>query len=197
MFLNFLKNRDEKNLGTQIGWASKKISGSDSAQISCVKSLGHKDFKFWVSSKSETKKNFFSKGPDLWHFSDFQSLDFLKNIKGSPLWKKKFFLSPILMKFKICNPYGLRILHMKFEPNRRPKKFFQNFREKSKGGTLLCQKIFCHRFCSNFMCEIIRPLEKKFFFVADFDETQNLKSLWPRDFTHEIWAESVTKNFLT
>ena len=39
------------------------------------------------------------------------------------------------------------------------------------------------------------PLEKKFFFVSDFDETQNLKSLWPRDFTHEIWAESETKIF--
>ena len=41
------------------------------------------------------------------------------------------------------------------------------------------------------------PLEKNFFFVSDFDETQNLKSLWPRDFTHEIWAESEPKIFLT
>ena len=39
------------------------------------------------------------------------------------------------------------------------------------------------------------PLEKKFF-VSDFDETQDFKSLWPRDFTHEIWAESETKIFL-
>ena len=156
VFEFFEKSRREKF--RHPNWLGvKKIFGSDSAQISCVKSLGHKDFKFWVSSKSETKKNFFSKGPDLWRFSDFQSLDFLKNIKGSPLWKKKFFLSPILMKFKIWNPYGLGILHMKFEPNRRQKNFFQNFREKSKGGTLLCQKIFCHRFCSNFMCEIPRP----------------------------------------
>ena len=35
----------------------------------------------------------------------------------------------------------------------------------------------------------------KKFFVSDFDETQDLKSLWPRDFTHEIWAESETKKF--
>ena len=30
------------------------------------------------------------------------------------------------------------------------------------------------------------PLWKKKFFVSDFDETQDFKSLWPRDFTHEI-----------
>ena len=123
VFEFFEKSRREKF--RHPNWLGvKKIFGSDSAQISCVKSLGHKDFKFWVSSKSETKKFFFSKGPDLWRFSDFQSLDFLKNIKGSPLWKKKIF-------------------------------------------------------------------------VSDFDEIQNLKSLWPRDFTHEIWAESEPKIFLT
>ena len=38
---------------------------------------------------------------------------------------------------------------------------------------------------------------KKIFFFSDFDETQNLKSLWPKDFTHEIWAESEPKIFLT
>ena len=31
----------------------------------------------------------------------------------------------------------------------------------------------------------VPPLEKKNF-VSDFDETQDFKSLWPRDFTHEI-----------
>ena len=46
-----------------------------------------------------------------------------KNTKGSPLWKWKKFLSPILMKFKTCNPYGLRISHTKFEWNRRQKIF--------------------------------------------------------------------------
>ena len=70
----------------------------------------------------DEKKIFFQRY--LWRFSDFQSLDFLKNIKGSPLWKKKFFLSPILMKFKIWNPYGLGISHMKFERNRRQKFFW-------------------------------------------------------------------------
>ena len=122
VFEFFEKSRREKF--RHPNWLGvKKIFGSDSAQISCVKSLGHKDFKFWVSSKSETKKKIFSKGPDLWRFSDFQSLDFLKNIKGSPLWKKKIFLSPILMKLKIWNPYGLGISHMKFERN-RSRKFF-------------------------------------------------------------------------
>ena len=38
------------------------------------------------------------------------------------LWKK-IFLSPILMKLKIWNPYGLGIQHMKFEWNLR-RKFF-------------------------------------------------------------------------
>ena len=33
----------------------KKNFVSDSTQISCLESLGHKDFKIWVSSKSETK----------------------------------------------------------------------------------------------------------------------------------------------
>ena len=99
----------------------RKIFVSDFTQILCVEPLDHKDFKFWISSKSETKI-FFSIGGTLWCFSDFQSLNFLKNIKGS-FGKKNF--------------------------------------------------------------------------VSDFDETQNLKSLWPRDFTHEIWAESETKFFLT
>ena len=102
----------------------KKFFVTDSAQISCVKSLGHKDFKFWISSKSETKNFFFSKGGTLWCFSRNRDFENQKNVKGP-------------------------------------------------------------------------PLEKKFFFVSDFDETQNLKSLWPRDFTHEIWAESEPKIFLT
>ena len=32
-------------------------------------------------------------------------------------------------------------------------------------------------------------------FVSDFDEIQNMQSLWPKDLTHKIWAESETKNF--
>ena len=34
-------------------------------------------------------------------------------------------------------------------------------------------------------------------FVSDLDDTQNLKSLWPKDSTHEIWVESETKIFST
>ena len=71
----------------------KNFFVSDSAQISCVKSLGHKDFKFWISSKSETKKFFFSKGGTLWCFSRNRDFENQKNVKGPDLWKKKnFFL---------------------------------------------------------------------------------------------------------
>ena len=111
---------------------------------------------FWVSSKSETKKKIFSKG-HLWRFSDFQSLDFLKNIKGSPLWKKKFFLSPILMKFKIWNPYGLGISHMKFEQNRWQKIFWHRRVPPLDFSRKFWKKFFCLRFGSNFMCKIPRP----------------------------------------
>ena len=62
----------------------KKIFVSDSTQISCVKSLGHKDCMFWISSKSETKIFFIFKGGTLWCFSDFQGLNMkiLINIYG-------------------------------------------------------------------------------------------------------------------
>ena len=33
-------------------------------------------------------------------------------------------------------------------------------------------------------------------FVSDFDEIQNMQSLWPKDITHKIWVELETKNFL-
>ena len=149
VFEFFEKSRREKF--RHPNWLGvKKIFGSDSAQISCVKSLGHKDFKFWVSSKSETKKKNFSKGPDLWRFSDFQSLDFLKNIKGSPLWKKKIFLSPILMKFKIWNPYGLGISNFEFHQNRRQKFFLT-----SKTWVFDFKKNFCLWFWWNSKFEIL------------------------------------------
>ena len=60
---------------------------------------------------------------------------------------------------------------MKFEQNRRQKNFFF---PKARNRDFGNQK------------NVKGPLEKKFFFVSDFDETQNLKSLWPKDFTHEI-----------
>ena len=53
----------------------EKFFVSDSTQILCVKSLGHKDCMFWISSKSETKIFFISKGGTLWCFSDFQGLN--------------------------------------------------------------------------------------------------------------------------
>ena len=41
----------------------------------------------------------------------------------------------------------------------------------------------------------VPPLKMKKIFVSDFDEIQNMQSLWPKDFTQEIWVESETKNF--
>ena len=68
----------------------KKIFISDSAQISCVKSLGHKDLKSWVSSKSETKKFFFQRGDPLMFFWFFKS-QFPEKSKGGTLLRQKFF----------------------------------------------------------------------------------------------------------
>ena len=58
-----------------------------------------------------------------------ETLKIGKTPKGPPFENEKKFLSPILMKFKTCNPYDLRISHIKFEWNRR-KKIFSD----SKGG---------------------------------------------------------------
>ena len=58
-------------------------------------------------------------------------IEILKIEKTPPLEMKRKFLSPILMKFQTCNPYGLRISHRKFEWNWRQKIF-----PDSKGGTL-------------------------------------------------------------
>ena len=121
VFEFFEKSRREKF--RHPNWLGvKKIFGSDSAQISCVKSLGHKDFKFWISSKSETKKFFFPKGGPFDVFQEIETLKIRKTSKVRPLKKRNFF-SPILMKLKIWNPYGLGISHMKFERN-RSRKFF-------------------------------------------------------------------------
>ena len=86
--------------------------------------------------------------------------------------------------FLICWKWAfftLRYLNFLKKPKTRvfyAKKFFvseSNFQKKSK-SKILCQK-------KNF--------------VSDFDETQILTSLWPRDSRHEIWVESETKFFLT
>ena len=85
------------------------------------------------------------------------------------------------MKFKTCNPYGLRISHTKFEWNQRQKIFpdskgpFDDFLKirKIPKGPPFGKKNFCLRFYSNFMCEILRPsgfqilsfiIKKKFIF---------------------------------
>ena len=105
----------------------------------------------------------------------FWKIEVRKNLGTQIGWVSKKFLAPIPLKFHVWNPYGLGISHMKFEQNRRQKIFFLKIRKTSKGP----------------------PFGKIFFFVSDFDETQNLKSLWPRDFSHQIWAESEPKIFLT
>ena len=46
-----------------------------------------------------------------------------KHLRVPSLWKWKNILYPILMKFKTCNPYGLRISHKKIEWNWRQKNF--------------------------------------------------------------------------
>ena len=121
VFEFFEKSRREKF--RHPNWLGvKKIFGSDSAQISCVKSLGHKDFKFWISSKLETKNFFFQRGDPLMFFKKSRLWKSEKRQRSGPL-EKFFFSSLILMKLKIWNPYGLRISHMKFERN-RSRKFF-------------------------------------------------------------------------
>ena len=39
----------------------------------------------------------------------------------------------------------------------------------------------------------VPPLEKWKIFVSDFDEIQNMHSLWLKDYTQKIWVESETK----
>ena len=55
----------------------QKIFIYDFAQIFSVKSFGHKDFKFWISLKSDTKmfwKNFFIEGSPVWIFQEIQKI---------------------------------------------------------------------------------------------------------------------------
>ena len=55
----------------------QKIFISDFAQIFSVKSFGYKDFKFWISLKSETKNfwdKFFIEGSPLWIFQEIQKI---------------------------------------------------------------------------------------------------------------------------
>ena len=156
VFEFFEKSRREKF--RHPNWLGvKKIFGSDSAQISCVKSLGHKDFKFWVSSKSEKKKNFFFQrsGRTFDVFLIFKVSISWKTSKGPPFGKKFFFLSPILMKFKIWNPYGLGILHMKFEPNRRQTFFWHRRVAPLDFSRKFWKNFFCLRFWQKSKFEIL------------------------------------------
>ena len=86
----------------------------------------------------------------------YQDFENRKNTKGSPLWNGKKILSPILMKFKTCNPYGLRISHTKFEWNRR-------------------QKIFPDSLLGP-------PFGKKNFFVSDFTQIFCVRPFDHKDF---------------
>ena len=100
-----------------------------------------------------------------------------------PLWKWKKFLSPILMKFKTCNPYSLRIWHRKFEWNWRQKIF-----PDSKGGPF-----------DDFM-KIRKipkgpPFGKKKFFVSDFTQILCVRSWDHKDFRFWVSSKNFFKNF--
>ena len=114
--------------------------------------LGISHMKF---EQNRRQKYFFF--PKVRTFDVFQEIETLKIRKTSKdLWKRKIFLSPILMKLKIWNPYGLGISHMKFEQNRRQKNFWHRRVPPLDFSQKFWKKFFCLRFCSNFMCEIPR-----------------------------------------
>ena len=100
----------------------------------------------------------------------------------------KVYVIYIKRKLRTCR-IQIQIEKVWFIAKKLEKKNFKIFF--FKGGTLWC-------FSRNRDFENqknVKGPEKIFFFVSDFDETQNLKSLWPKDFTHEIWAESEPKIF--
>ena len=70
------------------------------------------------------------------------------------------------------------------------------------------KKPICQQSCKNstgkkhFLSDLLKnpkggPFYVKKFFISDFDETQNLIYLGPKNSTHEIWAKSEIKIFLT
>ena len=85
------------------------------------------------------------------------------------------------MKFKTCNPYDLRISHIKFEWNRRQKIFSD-----SKGGPfddfLKIRKI-----------PKGPPFGKKKFFVSDFTQILCVRPFDHKDF--KFWGFFSKKNF--
>ena len=96
----------------------KKIFVSDFDEIQNMQSLWPKDFTQEIWVESETKIFFRFKGGTLWLFFENQ-----KNIKGSPLWKKKIFLSLISLKFYVWDPETIRISDFEFHQ----KKIFFDF----------------------------------------------------------------------
>ena len=139
VFEFFEKSRREKF--RHPNWLGvKKIFGSDSAQISCVKSLGHKDFKFWVSSKSETKKNFFSKGPlTFFWFSKSRFLE--KHQRVPPLEKKNFFVSDSA-QISCVKSLGYKNFKFWVLSKSETKKFFPKFSRKIQRGDPSMSKNF-------------------------------------------------------
>ena len=107
-------------------WDSQTITISDFDDIQNVLSLWRKNstHKIWV--ESETNFFFIFKGGTLWWFFENQ-----KNTKGSPLWKKKIFLSPISLKFFVWDPETIRISDFEFHQKNFFFIFFHFFCNKS------------------------------------------------------------------
>ena len=91
---------------------------SDFDEIQNMQSLWPKDLtqKIWVELETKNFSRF--KRGTLWWFFENQ-----KNTKGSPLWKKKIFLSPISLKFYVWDPETIRISDFEFHQ----KNFFFDF----------------------------------------------------------------------
>ena len=113
---NFHPNQRQKFFSDPKGgpFYVKKIFVSDFAKILYVRSQGHKDQKFWVSSKSESKNFFDPKGPSI--------------------SKKK--LSLILLKIGVNDCETISISYFNFHPNRR-----QIFFSDPKGGPFYVKNI--------------------------------------------------------
>ena len=117
-------------------------------------------------------------------FGAFLETKIFLRSKGGTLLHQKIFLSPIPLKFHVANSWVIRISNFEFHQNLRQKFFWHrrvfnpldlDFLKNPKGG----------------------PFYVKNFLVSDFNEIQNLKSLWQRNTIYEIWVESEKKNFLT
>ena len=114
-YFNFHPNRRQKIFSDPKGgpFYVKKIFVSDFARILYVISQGHKDEKFWVSSKLESKS-------------------FFRSIGGTLLFQR-FFLSMILLKICVSDPETLSILNFNFHPKGGPfcvkKIFVSDFNE--------------------------------------------------------------------